>query len=134
MADGFTFDFTDIYRLAGQFDDVIKELPIGSAKAGRVTGYKIKKAWRASLETSEFPASASTIWYEVTVDPGRVEVVIASTKGTRRAQGFVQAREYGSPTVSPAADAANALRSNVADFERGMGIAAANAIERALNS
>lgn len=134
MADGMGGDFSDVLRLAVQFEAVEGEIPRGIEAAAKVSAFGVKKSWKHSLAGSEVPAAGSTIQYEVNATADSVEAVISANRGSDRLRGFVRAREYGSPTVSPGQDAQRALEANAADFESGLGIAAERAIERALRT
>lgn len=134
MADNVSIDASDLFKLAAQIGTIADELPKGAVKAVAVSAMKGKAAWVKSLQGSAVPASGSTIDYTVTDSGGSVEAVISSSRGSERLRGFVQAREYGSPTVAPAGDAQRALDSVADDFAYGMGLAGERAIKRALGA
>ena len=134
MADGVSFDFSDITKLAAQFEGVRDELPKGAPRAITGSAYQVAKIWRASLAASEVPAAASTITYSVENGGESLSAEIGVTRGTERLMGFTNAREYGSPTVAPFGDGKRALQQTLEDFERGMRVAGERAIQRALNT
>jgi hypothetical protein len=134
MADGFSFDFSDLTKLAAQFQNVDDELPKGTSRAVTASAYQVAKLWRASLQGSDVPAAASTVQYRVQAGRTEVNAEIASDRGTARLIGYAHAREYGSLTVAPFGDARKALQGTLDDFERGLRIAGERAIERALNT
>ena len=134
MADGISADFSDLYRLAAQFDNVKDELPKGTSGAMRGAAFTAKEAWQEGLEASDVPASASTISYRFSGSAGRLAATIQNSRGSARLQGYAHAREYGSPTVAPAAPAAAAAQVAAADLAKGLAIAGENALKRALGS
>lgn len=134
MTDGISMEVGDLLKLVSQLGRVSDELPKGILPAAEGAAYTTKEAWRASLNDSDVPAAGSTIQYEVTGSGDSASAVIASTEGTARLQGYVYAREYGSLTVAPGADAAHASEIGAADFERGLGIAGQRAILRAFRN
>jgi hypothetical protein len=134
VSDGFFIDFEDVYTLAAQLDGVKDEIPKGATAAVRGAAYTAKEAWAEGLEDSDVPASASTLSYKFSGDQGSLTATVAPTRGTKRLRGYVRAREFGSPTVSPAAPAATAAESAAEDLAKGLRIAGERAIERALGS
>lgn len=134
MADGFSIDFEDLYTLAAQLENVKDEIPKGATAAVRGAAYTAKEAWAEGLESSDVPASASTLSYKFSGDQGSLTATIAPTRGSKRLRGYVKAREFGSPTVSPSAPAANAAEIAAEDLAKGLRIAGERAIERALDS
>lgn len=127
-------DASDLYRFAAQISRVKDEIPKGARAAVQVALHTGKDAWQAGLESSDVPASASTLWYRLQGNAASAGGTIEPTRGTARLQGYVHAREYGSPTVAPAAPAAEAARIAGEDLVRGLGIAGERAAQRALES
>lgn len=127
-------DASDVYRLAVQLEAVAGELPKGTSKAMQVAAHHVKEDWQAGLESSDVPAAASTVRYELHGNAVSRSAVVASSQGSARLRGYAYAAEYGSPTVGAHGYAQVALERNVADLERGAAIAGENALRRAFGT
>ena len=134
MSDGISMDTSDLYSFFARMDNVPDELPKGVDGAMRGAAHTGKDAWQRGLESSSVPAAASTIWYRFVGNAGRLSAAIENSRGSRRLRGYVYAREYGSPTVTPGAHAAAAAEAAAADLAKGLRVAGENAINRAMGA
>lgn len=134
MADGISADFEDVYRLTAQLERVDGEIPKGVRGAMRGAAYTAKEAWQDALESSDVPAAASTIWYDLAGNAASASATVSNSRGSARLQGYAHAREFGSMTVAPAAPAAAAAQVAAEDLAKGLAIAGERAIKRALGA
>jgi hypothetical protein len=127
MPDGFNIDFSDIDQLAADIAEVPKKAGPKIRQAVEVTSRHIKDAWRDKLTGSEhLPGLPYAVDYDITTFQGFGASVIKSEIGfdKDRPQGALgNISEYGSINNPPRGYGLAALQENIADFEKGLGIA-----------
>lgn len=125
MADGLSFDFSQLTKLSADLGEVgrlsgpyinsaIKFTSVNIKKEAQATAGKGNRRWRA------LPAS---IDFEVTVEAGVGGSSITSEIGYNKdvpAGKLGNIREFGSSRVAPHNDLLKALRKNEGDFEKGI--------------
>lgn len=141
MADGATFDFSQITQLSADLGVAPADAGEKIYKAVTVTSAKIKKTWQQKLSgTPEVPFGPLTITYDVGTNAsifreaktglhaGANEIVseIGAEDGRKQAP-IVAVLEYGSPApypvgrnLPPHGYGAAALQENQDDFENGL--------------
>ena len=144
MADSFSFDFSEVTKLAADLGEAPKNIgPMLTGALRKSAGF-VKRDARESVGDSEFwKGAASAIDYEVTASPGQVfsalEVEIGYDKD-RPGGALGNLREFGAPLAKyggksvplpPSNDLLNALEKNQEDFERGIRQAGVDAIKKA---
>lgn len=131
-----TFDFSDVQRLVASFGSLDGELKKNVKIAGTVTARHVKDDWKAlalaDLGGGSAQAYPFSIGYDTIETRGGIRWEVGPDKS--RTQGPLgNLIEYGSRNNSPFGQGASALEANTEDFERGIEIAAAQALERALS-
>ena len=131
-----TFDFSDVQRLVASFGSLDGELKKNVKTAGIVTARHVKDEWKAlalaDLGGGSARAYPFSIGYDTIETAGGIRWEVGPDKS--RTQGALgNLIEYGSRNNSPFGQGASALEANTEDFERGIEIAAAQALERALS-
>lgn len=125
MADGTTFDFSEIDRMAANLGQVAVNVGPYLRAAVEVTSVKVKKDARGSVASGakQWSALPATIDYEVTVFQGFGSTVIQSEIGynqDKAAAPLGNIREYGSASVPPHNDLQVSAEKNRPDFEDGI--------------
>ncbi|MEA9983650.1 hypothetical protein [Subtercola sp. RTI3] len=132
MADGVSFDFSQIDSLATALDATAPVSRRNIRAALNTTSLKIKRTWQGKAQGSPtLGGIARAINYDITSESSP-QAPISSEIGIEvgKAQGslgFIS--EYGSPTSPPKGYGLASLNENEADFQRGIEIA----IDQALN-
>lgn len=125
MADGMSFDFSEMDRLAASFDHIPSETARGLRSAIEGTAHKVRDGWRAKLAGSpHFPALPYAITYDIKVLAGaRFDTNLQADIGPdkRRAQGALgNISEYGTPKTPGRGYGLAALEEQIPDFQRGI--------------
>lgn len=138
MADGTTFDFSDLNRMAAQLEEVAVNAGPYIRQAVQQTAFKVKADTRESVSSGskKWRALPTSIDYEITTFQGFGSTVINADIGytkDKAAGKLGNIREYGSPTVAPHLDLQKAAEKNQPDFADGLEKAMADA-ERVLDA
>lgn len=126
MADGVSFDFSEINTLTADLTKAPAEVLPKIRMALEVTARHIKDDWRADWQgSSTVPAGAYAISYDI---EGAASAILGKSAMSAeigpelKGQGaIVGMLEYGTPNTGPRGFGAAALKKNEPDFERGIG-------------
>jgi len=135
MADGVSFDLSELTKLSADLGEVPKNAGplINSAIQG--TSVNIKKAAQKTVgQRKHFKGGAAGIDYEVKVIFGQlIQSEIGYNKDTDAGK-LGNLVEFGAPgstnALAPTSDLANALHKNEGDFEKGLSKALSDAEKR----
>lgn len=123
-----TDDFSDLYELVRDLTDVPAEAHKRIKQAVEVTARHIKDDWQQGAAASGLENYSRSVDYEMELPGDSIDAEIGPNLGKRQGRfGFV---ESGGARVksSPQHAGRNALEANETDFDRGLEIAAANAL------
>ena len=127
MADGASFDFSEIDQLAADLGTVADAAGPNIHSAIKGTSLGVKKAWQEPLKGSKtLPRLPYAISFDITVGQFFGVSVIKSEIGfdKDKPQGPLgNVSEYGTPTTTGRGFGLRALEQNQGDFERGLDIA-----------
>lgn len=132
-------DFAELTELAADLRAVPFESGENIVKAVEVTAHKVRDSWRDKLRGSEtVPRGAQSVTYDIFTGPPAVpgstaakEVGAEIGPELGRAQGpIVGMLEYGTPTTGPRGFGLESLHEHEDDFERGITMAADEAMRR----
>lgn len=122
MADGISFDFSEISQLAADLGDAPRKIRPNVRKAVEVTARHVRDDWRAPLAGSEMVRGGDrTVSYDINSSDDGIEAEIGPELGGVGA--IVGMLEYGTPTAGPTGYGHAALQKNEADFVKGLEIA-----------
>jgi hypothetical protein len=133
MADGFSADFSELYKLAADLDAAAADIQKPLKTALNVTSMKVKKSAQAKVRgRKQLGQAASAITFDVTTRAGEVESEIGYDKS--RAVGKLgNLIEFGAPasgnSLSPGNELQTSLHEEEADFIRGIEIAIDDALK-----
>jgi hypothetical protein len=125
MADGMSFDFSELDKLAADLGEVPKNIGPFVRKATEVSARKVRDGWRDNARgLAHAPAFPSSITYDLkggnAVRGSQIDADIGPDKG--RAQGALgNLIEYGSVNNPPQGLGQKALQANQEDFVTGLG-------------
>lgn len=134
MADGVTFDYSEILKLAADLGEAPVKAGIKIRQAVEITARKVKDDWAQKLEgTPDVPHASRTITYDIDVvsnragGPSSIDAEIGSEDGRLQAP-IVTVLEFGAPSknLPPHGYGAAALKENDDDFELGLSLAIAD--------
>lgn len=130
MADGVTFDFSDIDKLVADLGTVPNTAGPLIRKAVEITSLKIKRDWQEPLKGSAtLPALPYALGFDVKSDGRTIESEIGFDLA--RNQGPLGGiSEFGSPTITGRGYGLASLRKNQDDFVKGLEIALEQAQKR----
>lgn len=129
MADGFTFDASELSKLAQDLGDTPKNVGKFVRQAVEVTARHVKDSWRDRLQgSSTVPFGPSTISYDVDTHGHQINAEVGPVLGKSQAT-IVGILEVGTPTTGPRGFGLAALKDNVEDFERGLARAINDALD-----
>ena len=125
MADGISFDFSDLNALAAHIDSAPGKMAKNVVTAVKVTAHHVKDDWRAPLSGSEtVPGGAASISYDIKGSASALlgkSVVEAEIGPELKGQGpIVGILEYGTPNTGARGYGAEALHKNEGDFVKGI--------------
>lgn len=130
MSDGIRMDTSELDNLVADIGKAPGIVAANVVKAVAVSAQHVKEDWQEPLKGSAtLPAGAASITYDIegaaSALLGRSAVTAEIGPELGRAQGpLVGMLEYGTPTTGPRGFGLAALAKNVADFERGVSMAA----------
>lgn len=144
MADGVSYDFSDLNRLAADLGTAQGEIekPLKSALAFAAQNVK-KDAQSAVFADRFFKGAGAAISYDVTVKAHEVDAEIGYDKsraggalGNLREFGAPDAQAFGNPfapnvPLAPHNDLQNALEREQEDFQHGIDVALGDALKAA---
>ena len=119
MADGLTFDFDDLLKLAADLGAAPAETSPYVRAAVQVTSGHIKKDWRAAADRTGLGGYAADITYETKEGRDGITAEIGPTPGDMGSFGLVE-DGGGGVKSAPQHAGRDAARKNEADFERGI--------------
>lgn len=126
MADGVSFDFSEINALAANLDAAPGKMGRNLIAAVEVTAHNVRDDWRESWQGSEHvPAGAGSITYDLLsaasaiLGRSAVSAEIGPEVG-RPAGPLVGMLEYGTPNTGARGYGAEALHKNEQDFVDGV--------------
>lgn len=124
MADGISFDFSALNTLAAELGAAATKVVPNVRKAVEVTAHNIKEDWRDNAKRANpghaknYPA-AIDYDLELGVD-GAIGAEIGPTPGKGQGSLGILEEAKGGVRSAPQGNARKALKSNIADFERGI--------------
>lgn len=125
MADGVSFDFSEINELAADLGNAPAEAGKKIVQAFQVTSTKVKKGWAEKLEgTPDVPHAPRSITYDIASDGKTITSEIGAETGRLQAP-IVTVIEFGAPgnNTPPHGYGAGALQENQDDFVHGLELA-----------
>lgn len=121
-------DFSDLYELVRDLSDVPAEANKRIKQAVEVTARHVKDDWQQGADSSSLGAYARSVDYDLKFPGGAIEAEIGPNLGKRQGRfGFVE-EANGGVRSAPQHAGRDALEANEPDFERGLEIAATNAL------
>lgn len=127
-------DFSELRRLAADLTSAPAEARPFVRTALRVTAHHIKDDWRAGANRTGLHGYAADVTYEMRESAGSVEAEIGPTPdGDQGSFGFVE-DAGGGVRSAPQHAARDALERNEEDFVRGLEIALADGLVKALGA
>ena len=129
MADGATFDFSELTRHAASLAAAPRLSGPFLRSAVMVTSGNVKKEAAQSVGRSAmWSAAAASIGYDLVAEPGEARSTLTSHIGydkSKMAGALGNLREFGAPdspggSLAPHNDLLHGMENNVEDFERGI--------------
>lgn len=132
MADGASFDFSELNRLAADLGDVADNAGPLINSAVQFTSNRVKKQARKSVGGGQWSAAGAAINYDITATGTSIESEIGYDEPGGGGE-LGNLREFGAPgrNLAPSSDLVNALHANEADFEKGLSKALEDAERKA---
>jgi hypothetical protein len=139
VADGISFDFSELDRLAADLESAPKNIGPFLTSAFHVTSLRIKRGARAKVRRRRhFKQAARAIDYDLKRFRGFGASIIESEIGYNEGSGVGQLGnliEFGAPrspnSLTPGNELATTLREEEADFVRGVERAVDDAMKKA---
>lgn len=122
MADGISFDFSEILKLAADLEAAPAEVSKNVRAAVQVTSLKVKRSAQAKANRRGLAGYARDITYETKETRSTVESEIGPTPGDAGSFGLVEDAS-GNVRSAPQHAMRDALRENEEDFIKGLLIA-----------
>lgn len=127
MADGASFDFSDVSKLAADLGQIAGEIEKPVKSALNVTSMRVKKGAQQKVRgRKHFAQAAQAITFDVTTSRAGIESEIGYEKG-RAAGQLGNLIEFGAPgaanALAPGNELQRTLNEEQADFIRGIEIA-----------
>ncbi|KRC52130.1 hypothetical protein ASE16_03520 [Leifsonia sp. Root227] len=149
MSDGFSFDFTEVTKLAADIGRVPKNVGPNLNSALQFTATRVKKDAAKSVGKGRWSAAAAAIDYAIGVGGSSLGSAIAGVLSGSALSSEISAevgynkgkaggplgniREFGAPgkDTAPSNDLVNALHENEGDFQKGLEKAVSDAERKA---
>lgn len=127
MADGASFDFSDVLKLAADIGEVADDVEKPVKTALNVTSMRVKKGAQQKVRRRKhFAQAAQAITFDVTATRSGIESEIGYEKG-RGAGKLGNLIEFGAPgaanALTPGNELQRTLQEEQEDFTRGLEIA-----------
>lgn len=136
MTDGFSFDFSELDKLAADLGEVPKNAGPNIRSAIQFTATLVKKEAAKSVGRGRWSAAAAAIDYDLHGTTGARLGGISAEVGYNKGKSggpLGNLREFGAPhrDLAPSNDLLNAARNNEADFQKGLEKAVSDAERKA---